>query len=487
MTLPLSAKETECRSPRGARAVRMALLRKKRKDDQRGIALIMVLGTLAVLIVMLADFKEDASTDISAAAADRDGVQAEYMARSAVNLSRLLIATEPTIRNAVAPIFLMMKRTPPQLPVWEFSDRILGIFNDEATGKGAASAIGIDLSLGKNITLPGGSFELTVVDEDSKINVNLGGASNTIQKLRLARELLGIMARPEMNPLFEARDKAGVTHDRGAICQALVDWADEDDSAFSCDLATNAPSSSGPEDAYYQLLQKPYRRKNAPYDSFDELHMVRGMGEDFWATLVDPAPNDPKKRVLTVWGTGAVNVNTANAQIILALVCSGAPTAEVCTDITQAATFLTGVTMIRGMTMGAPIFGSAKEFVSAMKGDGQAGGIFKMIGMKPVKFTSESEFQKSVTTESKVFSIYAVGVVKGYKRETRTSIHTVVDFRNAAALTAAPAGTTGSVTSGTSGTTPPTSTASTTSKNADAIASALQPGTGGSLLYYHQE
>ena len=39
--------------------------------------------------------------------------------------------------------------------------------------------------------------------------------------------------------------------------------------------------------------------------------------------------------------------------------------------------------------------------------------------MKPVKFQSESDFAKSISTESKVFSIYAVGVVKGYKRETR--------------------------------------------------------------------
>ncbi len=95
-----------------------ALARARRRNKERGIALIMVMGAIAVLTVMLAEFQDDTSTELASATADRDSVQAEYMARSAVNLSRLLIATEPTIRQAVAPLFMMMKRTPPQLPVW---------------------------------------------------------------------------------------------------------------------------------------------------------------------------------------------------------------------------------------------------------------------------------------------------------------------------------------------------------------------------------
>ncbi len=60
--------------------------------------------------------------------------------------------------------------------------------------------------------------------------------------------------------------------------------------------------------------------------------MVRGVTDDFWATFVDPDPTNPKKRQMTVWGQGAVNVNTANPLTLYALVCSGAPTAELCTD-----------------------------------------------------------------------------------------------------------------------------------------------------------
>ena len=74
------------------------------------------------------------------------GSQAEYFARSAVNLSRLLIAAEPTMRAAIAPLFMLMRKTPPQLPVWEYADRVLGAFNDKEASQDFAGLGGFDLS-----------------------------------------------------------------------------------------------------------------------------------------------------------------------------------------------------------------------------------------------------------------------------------------------------------------------------------------------------
>ncbi|MEO6575403.1 MAG: type II secretion system protein GspK, partial [Polyangiaceae bacterium] len=284
----------------------LAKLKKRQKD--RGIALLMVLGAIAVMTVLLAEFQDDTSTELAAAVADRDSVRAEYMARSSINLARLLIATEPTIRQAITPLFAFLKKTPPQLPVWAFSDRLLGAFNDSEASSNFAGGLGIDLALGKNLGMPGGRFELTIVDEDSKIDANLG-ASNDIAHIRMAKELMGLMAPIQYNPLFEQRDSAGQFHDRLTTCAAIIDWADVDEQGFNCDLAQSAGAGGGVEDAYYQLLAKPYRRKNAPFDSLEELHMVNGVSDDFWATFVDPDPTKPDKRVLTVWGQGAVNVN----------------------------------------------------------------------------------------------------------------------------------------------------------------------------------
>jgi len=222
--------------------------RRARRARERGIALIMVLGAIAVLTVMLAEFQDETSTELAAALADRDGVQAEYMARSAINLARLLLAAEPTMRTAVAPLFMLMKKTPPQLPVWEFSDRILGAFNDAEGAGNFASTVGLDLSLGKNLGMPGGRFDLSIVDEDSKINVNLG-AANDIAHIRLAREIMGLIGPLQFATIFEQKDKAGATHDRASVCSAIIDWADLDEGMFDCNVTQAAPTSTGVEDA----------------------------------------------------------------------------------------------------------------------------------------------------------------------------------------------------------------------------------------------
>lgn len=453
-------------------------MKRRKNKNKRGVALIMVLATLSVMTVMLAEYQLDASSTSSSAMAARDAIVAEYMAKSAVNLTRLLIAAEPTMRLSIAPIFAFLKRQPPQLPVWEFADRILAPFNDEESAKEYADNVGLKLAQGKNLGMPGGGFELKIVDEDAKINVNLG-AANDIAHIRLARELMSLMAPQQYNPLFEQKDSTGNFNDRLATCAAIIDWADIDEQAFNCDVSQAAPTSAGVEDAWYQLLPKPYRRKNAPFDSLEELHVVRGVSDDFWGTFVDPDPGKPDKRVVTVWGQGAVNVNSANAQTLLGVVCSGAvPGTPLCTDPMQANLFLTGVTMARGITMGAPLFGSTQDFIDMMKGGGMIGPMLAKLGLQPVKFLSESEFGKTITTESKVFSIYAVGVIKGYKREVRVRVQTVVDFRNAPPLGAAPLP---QMTP--QGTTP--NPAPTTNTNPqDALKQALQPSTGGSVLYY---
>ncbi len=179
------------------------------------------------------------------------------------------------------------------------------------------------------------------------------------------------------------------------------------------------------------------------------------------------------------------------------MTCAGAPTAEICTDPLQASAFLLGITMARGITLGAPIFGSTQDFMAMMKGQGQLGPMLTLLGMKPVKFLSESEFLKSVTTESKMFSIYAVGVVKGYKRETRTSIHAVVDFRDAPQVKGPSLGsvldsfTGGAPSASASASAVPTNTAypmtGSGGLTTGPITAATAPNSGGQLIFYHIE
>jgi general secretion pathway protein K len=415
------------RAKLGARARRL-----RARRQRRGVALILVLSSLTILTVMLSEIQDESAAELGSALEARDAVVAEYAARSAINLSRLLIAAEPTIRKTLTPLFLMMKSAPPQIPVWEFTDRVMGAFND-AEGSEAFKALGsFDLTKGKNLGLTGAGFEIKVVDEDSKINVNEPARGGAFGQTRLASQLIGLMGGPQNNPLFEGRDPDGQFSDRQTICSAVIDWADPDAETFVCDPNNPTAQSAAAEDSFYETLKlHPFSRKNAAFDSLEELHKLRGFNDDFWATFVEPDPDKPEKRTLTVWGQGTINVNTANPQTLLAFICSNAPLARTCTDPAEAAKFLMMVTMLRGSMAGIPLFSSPQMFINALSNKGPFGQIFQAIGMEPVPFLSEQQAEKMISVESKLFSIYATGYVKSGKRETRVRVHAVVDFRNA--------------------------------------------------------
>lgn len=429
--------KTSARTSERAKALKAAVARRKKRQKERGIALIMVLGAITILTVFLTELQTDTSASVAGALAERDRLRAEYYAKSAVNLSRLLLASEKPIRLTVMPILqlLMQTKQSPQIPVWEFSDMVLGAFNggDRATVFG--SKIGADISTAKNVGLPGnGYFNVTIVDEDSKINVNTAAGASV--PATLIQQLNAMMLQPQYAPLFEARDADDQFSPAPTLCASIIDWADPDEILTNC--ASLDQPASGSEDNIYQSLGLGYIRKNAPYDSLEELRLVRGMDDDRWATFVDPDPSDPHKRLITVWGqdTGAnpVNVNTANPQTLWAIVCSvSTPDTPICSDPIQAATFLQVFTLVRTFARGAPLFSSWADFSKTMTGGGMVGGFLASMGVTPVtwdpKNGTRAKRKKLFKTESKLFSITAEGVVPGKQREARVTIRAVVDMR----------------------------------------------------------
>jgi general secretion pathway protein K len=411
------------------------------------VALILVLGAITVLTVFLTQLQEETSSELAAALSERDALKAEYFARSAVNLSRLLIASEKTVSDAVGPMLTLVtggKGAPPQIPVWEFTDLVLGPFNDAVGAQSFLATIGGDPASAKNIGIAGGGrFEVTIVDEDAKINLNLPAQNdNGKSSDRLASQLLGLMTPPQYDEMFSGRDGDGQFTDRQAICSALVDWADSEtdgnEQQYPCQPANHNFVARNAEDSFYQTIGLPYVRKNAAFDSLDEVRLVRGIGDDFWASFIDPEPDNPKKRVMTVWGQGAINVNAASAQTLLAFVCGQefAQTPELCTDPVQMQTFLAVVSMAKTFTLGLPVFGRPQDFIDMMKGSSKSpfGSMLTALGLKPVTFKSEPTVKDALTVKSHRFSIYADGIVPGYKRTTKVRIHAVLDFAHAGQL-----------------------------------------------------
>jgi general secretion pathway protein K len=234
----------------------------------------------------------------------------------------------------------------------------------------------------------------------------------------------------------------------------MTDWADQDENLSTCYVGSQAQGSTGAEDNFYQTIGLDYRRKNAAYDSLEELRMIRGVGDDFWATFVEPNPDDPKSRLLTVWGQKAINPNSAPPQVMLAAacaVCSGgtggatgsnaAQMLPLCSDPTVQAQFLSLLGVLR--TFPIPLFSKPSDFPDLLKKGTIGGPLGGFLGpmLQPLLAQSglpcglNAGSNKQFTVTSRVFSIYAEGVVPGRKRTTRVRIHAVVDTRGVNPLT----------------------------------------------------
>jgi general secretion pathway protein K len=421
---------------------------RRRCASKRGVALLMVLSAITVLAIFLSELQEQTSADLSAALAERDVLRAEYAARSAVNLSRMLIASEPIVTQPLAMLRQFVKAIPPQLPIWLYSDVLLGAFNDPGAQAAFGTAAGLDFATAKNVGLNGAAFRIKIVDEEGMpVNANLAsGVGTPNAQVALASTLMQALAGPQYDPLFDNADADGQFSDRMSICSALLDFSDWDENLGSCNV-TGAPPS-GAEDNFYQTIGLPYMRKNAAFDSLEELRMVRGFSDDFWSTFVDPDPADPAQRRVTVWGRDKVNPNSMSPMGLYIFICQNAvpgssPLCDAPTDPSNptgspAQQFLMALQMMKSiLPPGVPYVSSANDLIKSLKGTSQSplGMVLTMAGvpLPAITIRSESEFKKRIDMKSRIFSIYGEGIVKGFFRETRVRIHAVVDMRDAGA------------------------------------------------------
>ncbi len=352
------------------------------KARERGVALILALSSIAIMTVMLADMHESTGQAFAISTTQRDELQAEMMARSGLNLTRLLIAKEPDIRRVVSPIYRsLLGRQPPQLPVWNVADQLLTPFCNYESARRLST--GIDFGGADGLGDVDGMCEIISFAENSKINVNAplsfeGDTARQSIAMQLFSMMGGYQSPSPYDPLFQQRDRDGNFTSRDIVVGSLIDWWDFDTNRTAFNPGNSEISNSGSEDSYNRL-DDPYEVKNAPFDSLDELRLVRGIGDDFWATFVDPRPSRPQDRVVTIYGSGRVNVNEAPPEVLLARLCSllQAQT-TLCIDTTEAAKFVQLLQTVRTM-IPLPIFTGRGDFMNFIEGRGGARDLYPML------------------------------------------------------------------------------------------------------------
>jgi type II secretory pathway component PulK len=112
-----------------------------------------------------------------------------------------------------------------------------------------------------------------LMDENSRININEVPA----EVLKTLLENVGEVDTDEADD----------------IASAIIDWRDVD----------IVISPGGAEDAYYQGLEEPYPCKNGKFQVLEELLLVKGITAEIFLKI---------KPVITIYGDGRVNINTAD-------------------------------------------------------------------------------------------------------------------------------------------------------------------------------
>lgn len=119
-----------------------------------------------------------------------------------------------------------------------------------------------------------------LIDEERKININKA-TKNVLENFF---KIVGEKTRAE------AED----------IACAIIDWRDEDDEA----------EDHGAEDSYYMSLRPGYKCKNKDFELLEELLLVKGIKQELFDKIKDR---------ITVYTEMAVNINTADALVLLSL------------------------------------------------------------------------------------------------------------------------------------------------------------------------
>ena len=180
------------------------------------------------------------------------------------------------------------------------------------------------------------------------------------------------------------------------MIDAFNDWVDAD----------SLPRTDGAEtEDYYATLDKPYQARNGPVDTVRELLLVKGFTEAVLSGgILNPdAPKDQQITVsgiqdmLTTYGDGKVNVNTADRRALMTL-----------PDVDD---------LVAGAIVEERTVGVADSNDSSFKDVGDFMNRMRVAGL-------DAAVQSLVTTRSNFFRITSVGVFGPVSRTIRAIVHT---------------------------------------------------------------
>ena len=309
-------------------AAARATVRADVPGTQRGVALLVVLVTMAVMGALSTEFAYNTRANIWMAGNVTASTQAYYHARSISKIATLAINAKRVFPEVKTVLSMMGKsgKGAPKLEIWRQACEFAKIF---ATGKAEFFGVQVlDLSEEEAVGFKKGSFECKVTAEDSRTNLNAAATdppSNLGQgpggkkprspgaisgrKLQTQRKQLGLKLYGLFRPMLETEqfDSEEEIYD---LIINIMDWTDSDELRTDIDQAGNFTEGAGDEGRDYSGVD--YEVKNAKMDTVGEVQLVAGMEPDVYCQIRDK---------LTVFSTGKLNVNDADLGTLKGVLC----------------------------------------------------------------------------------------------------------------------------------------------------------------------
>lgn len=416
------------------------------RSSRSGVALLIALTAFIFLQLMALELVGTSSVRVKLATNQRDEARAEYLARSGLGFYRLILVTANAMDSKIQGaqnsgfgsvlsglglsgdmLWQMVPMINTNLLRMVFvsgssdfdEDELAEMEQQELTDKEREE------SMDSGGTKPGfldfqGDFYAEVKDESRRINIkNIQGTDvAALQQDPAGSQLLALMTGSHtcnairgdrQATLDDTEDNTQFFTDRGLepleLIGNLADWVDKD---------TQRAYLGGNEDSLYDRLDEPYRAKNAPFDTLEEVRLVDGWHrDDVWERYGEQ---------LTVFGDGKVNVNTAECEVMWALLKTHVtpPPADMQVD-----SCIRAIEFYRNIVP----FGSEQSFTNFVQNGEIPDTMQGLEGMSQnvqgtCNLTPASTMSSAITTKTKVFRVTSVGEVG----DARVTIEAVFDF-----------------------------------------------------------
>ncbi len=282
----------------------------------RGVALILALVTIVILSTAVVEFAYSTRVNTAMATNERDNLKSYYLAKSGVNLSRLLLSFQYALQDESREtdddmgqmIGRAMRRSNFQL--YQYVDLLMGPFNSGAVEIPLAS---VDLT-GMGVGGFGeftGNFDVDVEPEEGRINLN-NFAREEVRETDLM-ELCSMLVDERYDRLFEEQDQFGELMDRRRVMANIIDFIDLNYEVTRLSNQCTIEGRGGDEGRpYARDDEHDIEPRNARLTHVEELHRVHGVNEHIMDVFGD---------AFTVYDVGRPNLNVATAPVFYSVLC----------------------------------------------------------------------------------------------------------------------------------------------------------------------